>query len=122
MDNLGSRKQGLLLTYGAILFKGLPLDTPEQSLPYPYIRGAAPRSVVTGDVFTSNESPLDQVTPFHHMISQVPNPPAVLFFYCDIPPKTKGQTPILYSPAVYKEMKARDPDLRSAWRRTGYGM
>jgi hypothetical protein len=34
--------------------------------PKPYVGGAAVRHVVTGAVFTSNESPPDQRIPFHH--------------------------------------------------------
>ncbi len=34
--------------------------------PKPYVGGAAVRHVVTGAVFTSNESPPDQSIPFHH--------------------------------------------------------
>ncbi|KAF9613599.1 hypothetical protein IFM89_009269 [Coptis chinensis] len=37
----------------------------------PYVGGAAPRTNVIGRVFTANESPPDQIIPFHHEMAQV---------------------------------------------------
>ncbi len=31
-------------------------------------------------------------------------------FYCDVPPRTGGQTPIVLSSAIYEEMVEKDPD------------
>ena len=39
--------------------------------PLPYVGGAAPRKVITGNVFTANEAPPDQLIPFHHEMAQV---------------------------------------------------
>jgi diketogulonate reductase-like aldo/keto reductase len=74
---------------------------------YPYIGGAAPRTViptVAGKdiIFTSNESPPDQPIPFHHELAQCPDPPAYIFFYCDTPTESGGQTPIIDSTKVYR--------------------
>ncbi|XP_048771426.1 uncharacterized protein LOC125677414 [Ostrea edulis] len=102
-----------LLKHGAILFRDFPLECPSdfdsfvKAFNYgalPYVGGAAPRTLVVGDVYTSNEAPPDSLIPFHHEMAQVPNYPSVLFFYCDIPPTEGGQTPLVPSNLVYKKM------------------
>lgn len=83
---------------------------------YPYIGGAAPRTVIPTAagkdiIFTANESPPDQPIPFHHELAQTPNPPAYVFFYCDIPAEiTGGQTPIIDSTSVYRFANDNYPD------------
>lgn len=101
-----------LMTYGAMLIRGLPLDTPNDFEDFvdgagfprmPYIGGAAVRSPVTqGRVLTSNESPSSEAIPFHHEMAQVPTPPAYIFFYCDLPPESGGETSVLHSNRVYQ--------------------
>jgi hypothetical protein len=56
-----------------------------------YIGGAAVRTQITPRVFTSNESPASEKIPFHHEMSQVPEPPTHLFFYCEIPSEAGGE-------------------------------
>jgi D-xylose reductase len=82
---------------------------------YPYIGGAAPRTVIpvkAGNdiIFTANESPPDQPIPFHHELAQTPNPPEYIFFYCHTPPTTGGQTPIIDSTSVYRFAKEHHPE------------
>ena len=55
-------------------------------------RSRARNEVVKGRVLTTNESPPSEPIPFHHEMSQVPNPPAYIMFYCDVPPES-GETP-----------------------------
>jgi D-xylose reductase len=83
---------------------------------YPYIGGAAPRTVIPlaagkDIVFTANESPPDQPIPFHHELAQTPNPPRYIFFYCDTPAAAGqgGQTPLIDSTAVYRFAKEQYP-------------
>jgi hypothetical protein len=80
---------------GAILFRGFPIDGAEDFSDFvealgienlPYIGGAAVRYSIYKNVHTTNESPPDQVIPFHHEMAQVPLYPQTLFFYCDVPP------------------------------------
>ncbi|KAK3083105.1 hypothetical protein FSP39_014065 [Pinctada imbricata] len=108
-----------LLKHGAILFRGFSVKEAEdfdkfvkafnyESLPY--VGGAAPRTLVTGNVFTSNESPPDSLIPFHHEMAQVPTYPSVLFFYCDTEPGKDGQTPLVPSNMVYRRMVEECPD------------
>lgn len=109
----------LLLEYGAILFRGFPVKDPTdfdsfvkafggQALEY--VGGAAPRTVVVGNVFTANEAPPDQLIPFHHEMAQVPTFPGRLFFYCDVAPPSGGQTPLALSHEVYRRMLQQHPD------------
>lgn len=102
-----------LLKHGAILFRDFPVNCPLDFdnfvkafgyEPLPYVGGAAPRTLVVGNVFTSNEAPPDTLIPFHHEMAQVPNYPSVLFFYCDNAPKEGGQTPLVLSNLVYQKM------------------
>ena len=67
--------EAALLAHGGLLLRGFPLEDAAafDALlkafgvpPKPYVGGAAVRHVVTGDVFTSNESPPAEVIPFHH--------------------------------------------------------
>jgi hypothetical protein len=72
--------EAALLAHGGLLLRGFPLadaaafDALMRALgvpPKPYVGGAAVRHVVTGDVFTSNESPPAEVIPFHHGASRL---------------------------------------------------
>lgn len=67
----------LLSSHGAILFRGFEClegasefnDFIEMGLgdsALPYVGGAAPRKVISKNVFTSNESPPSEKIPFHH--------------------------------------------------------
>lgn len=74
-----------------------------------YIGGAAVRTQLTDRVFTANESPASEVIPFHHEMAQTPHPPTHLFFFCERPPTTGGETPILISSIVYQRMVEKHP-------------
>jgi len=109
-----------LLEAGAILLRGFPISGPQDFdqlvqaagfLGMPYIGGAAPRTdVLKGRVLTTNESPPSEPIPFHHEMSQVPEPPAYLLFYCDIPSEEGGETPIVLSHRVYDRFRAISPE------------
>ncbi|CAF1211162.1 unnamed protein product [Rotaria sordida] len=114
-DELLSR----LLRCGAILFRDFPIadafefDTFARAfnwIPLPYVGGAAPRRQVTSIVFTSNESPPSEPIPFHHEMAQVPKFPKHLLFFCEIPSKSDGETPIAYSAMVYSRINNALPD------------
>ena len=107
-----------LILSGAILFRDFPIcdalafDTFARAfkwVPLPYIGGAAPRRQVTDIVFTSNESPPPEPIPFHHEMAQVPKFPKHLMFFCEIPSKSGGETPIAYSPMVYNRISQALP-------------
>lgn len=50
---------------------------------------------------------------------QVPEYPAKLFFYCDVPPASGGETPIALSHRVYDKMKEKYPDFVGKLERDG---
>ena len=109
----------LLREYKAIYFRGIPISNYNEfhsvveSFNYKgmdYIGGAAVRTQLTSRLFTSNESPSSEKIPFHHEMSQVPEPPTHLFFYCDIPSEIGGETPILPSNEIYQRMVERFPE------------
>jgi len=82
---------------------------------YPYIGGAAPRTVIPtlagkDIIFTANESPPDQPIPFHHELAQCANPPEYVFFYCETPAESGGQTPIIDSTQVFRFANDNFPD------------
>lgn len=108
----------LLLKHGAILFKDFQVDTPERFnamveefgfVNFPYVGGAAVRRQLAPRVFTTNESPPSEKIPFHHEMAQVPSFPAKVFFQCDTPPETGGETPILPSWEICARLEAKHP-------------
>ncbi|GJN32178.1 hypothetical protein PR202_gb20662 [Eleusine coracana subsp. coracana] len=114
-----SRLEPLVRAAGALLLRGFPVrtapdfDRTVDAFGYeelPYVGGAAPRTNVVGRVFTANESPPDQKIPFHHEMAQVPTFPSKLFFFCEVEPKSGGETPIVLSHYVYKRMKEKFPE------------
>ncbi|CAI5506201.1 unnamed protein product [Closterium sp. Naga37s-1] len=114
--------------HGAVLLRGLPLESPcdfnevveafgldELS----YVGGAAPRTKVAPRVFTANESPPDQKIPFHHEMAQVPEYPTRLFFFCETPPATGGETPILPSCELTRRLALKHPSFVAQLRAKG---
>ncbi len=105
--------------HGAILLRGFPLGNAEdfealldagEFKNMPYVGGAAPRSQVTASrVLTANESPPQEPIPFHHEMAQVPSPPNYIFFYCDVPSPTGGETAIVHSHTVYERFRHINP-------------
>lgn len=114
--------------HGAILFRGFPVvdandfDHFVTSFHFPdyeYIGGAAPRTVITDKVFTTNDSPPDQIIPFHHEVAQSPNFPKKLFFFCERPATEGGETPVCLSNEVYENMLQQRPDFVERFRAEG---
>ena len=118
-----------LMTYGAILLRDFPFSCPNDFEHFldvsgfprmPYVGGAAPRSKVTkGRVLTSNESPPSEPIPFHHEMAQVPNPPAYIFFYCDLPCDIGGETAIAHSNHIYQKFQVVGGEFAKKVEKTG---
>jgi len=109
----------ILLKYGAILFRGLPLDTPKEFDdfakaygydPFSDVGGSGHRNSVVGNVYTASETVPAFIIPLHHEMAHIKDWPYILFFYCDIPAKEGGNTPIAISNVIYRKMAERDPD------------
>lgn len=84
-----------------------------------YIGGAAVRTQLTERVFTANESPSTELIPFHHEMAQTPSPPTHLFFYCETPPESGGETPILVSAEVCSTLEQLQPKFMDELERKG---
>ena len=100
MENNRTEIDNMLRENKAIYFRDFPVANVEDFdrlvqatglKDMPYIGGAAVRTQVTPRVFTSNESPASEKIPFHHEMSQVPDPPTHLFFYCEYPSDKGGE-------------------------------
>jgi len=120
--------ENLLLKYGAILFRGFPFDTPKDFDefakaygydPFPDIAGIGVRSNIVGNVYTAAEAAPESLIPFHHEMAHVPNNPHILFFYCDVPAKEGGNTPLALSNVIYRKMLERDPDFVNRLEKEG---
>ncbi|RKF14299.1 hypothetical protein DBZ36_16680 [Alginatibacterium sediminis] len=124
-----SQLHELLISHGALLFRGFPVDDSEafevmldhsDYTNMEYVGGAAPRTQVTKTrVITANEAPASEKIPFHHEMAQVPKPPGYIFFYCDIAAQSGGATSILHSAEIYRAFEAIDPEFAQKIEREG---
>lgn len=123
-------QRGLLLRqcliHGALLFRGWHVDHLETTIdafglaPFNMSSAsAAPRTRVSGSVFTSNDAPCDSTIPFHHELGQSPDPPAYVFFYCEEPSRERGETPLLDSVEVAEYVRDEWPGVYEKLRRDG---
>jgi len=93
---------------------------------YPYVGGAAPRRIIPVDVpggdnmvYTANEAPPDQLIPFHHELAQISNPPQYIFFYCEQPSETGGETALIDSTLVYRFANDNFPEFMKKLKKYG---
>lgn len=59
-----------------------------------YAGGDSPRAAVTAGVYTSTTYPASEPIPLHNEMSYSRDHPALIAFYCEIPPAAGGATPI----------------------------
>lgn len=118
--------------YGAVLFRGFSLSPTDfhgfvratgwPQFDYASAGGNAVRSTIANTdkrVVTANEAPPDRVIPFHHELAQTPTSPRRLLFYCETPPSTGGETPILSSTRLLAALRASYPDFVSRLEKAG---
>src|SRR6478752_7173035 len=107
--------------HGAILFRGLPLNSPEDCdafvaafglTNFPYIESLsnAVRVNYTERIFSANEAPADVTIYFHHEMAQTPIYPAKLFFFCQKPAEEGGETPLCRSDVLFERLAERCPE------------
>jgi hypothetical protein len=107
--------------HGAILFRGLPLNSPEDCdafvaefglTNFPYIESLsnAVRVNFTERIFSANEAPADVTIYFHHEMAQTPIYPAKLFFFCQTPAEEGGETPLCRSDVLFERLAERCPE------------
>src|SRR5882757_2581711 len=107
--------------HGAILFRGFPLNSPEDCdafvaafglTNFPYIESLsnAVRVNYTERIFSANEAPADVTIYFHHEMAQTPIYPAKLFFFCQKPAEEGGETPLCRSDVLFERLAERCPE------------
>jgi alpha-ketoglutarate-dependent taurine dioxygenase len=101
-----------------ILFRGFDLKTPkdfedvalqlEPKLSDEYL-GTSPRNFVKGTryIFTASELPNFFPIPQHIEMSFLKSRPNKVFFFCETPPATGGQTPLADCGAVLRDMDSK---------------
>jgi hypothetical protein len=119
----------LIARNGAVLLRGF--GAPSDALGFselvhalelePFEAGcsAAPRTRQAADVFTANEAPPQEPIPFHHEMAQCEQPPAYIFFFCQVAPGSGGATPIMPSHQVASYIRRAHPALAAKLARLG---
>ncbi len=114
-----------LAQWGGILFRGFQISSAaalDRILPIvagdplAYRERSSPRSVVSGNVYTSTEHPPDQTIFLHNENSYQHQWPTRVFFCCVTPAETGGQTPIADTRRVYERI---DPAIRQRFADRG---
>lgn len=131
LDFIGwaTRNRGLidryLLQYGAILFRNFPLRDADGFEAFiagvsgntlEYNEQSSPRSLVSGNIYTSTDYPADQSIFLHNETSYRRNWPLRISFFCHTPPLTGGETPIADVSKVYERI---DPFIRERFLSKG---
>jgi alpha-ketoglutarate-dependent taurine dioxygenase len=92
-----------LLRHGAVLFRGFPVNRPEQfrqlveaisGEALPYRERTSPRTQVVENVYTSTDYPSDQSILPHNENSYAITFPRKLYFWCEVPARQGGETPL----------------------------
>ncbi|CAM2871848.1 TauD/TfdA family dioxygenase [Legionella worsleiensis] len=104
----------LLLKKGALLFRGFPIDTPEQFSHFidalklgkkvNYLLGDSPRDKVKKQVYTSTETPAKFHLPLHQELSYINKFPQHIYFFCQIAPSYRGETLIADARQIYQSL------------------
>lgn len=126
LDRKNSFFKQSLLQYGGLLFRNFPICNEHefgaaiQSLQtggfIDYIGGDSPRKKITEGIYTSTEAPPSMKLPLHHELSYVKNYPKHIYFYCEIPPVTDGETIIA---DARKILQALDAGVRARFMEKG---
>jgi len=115
-----------LLHHGGILFRGFNLHEPEdlekaiqaisgESLEYR--ERSSPRSVVSGNIYTSTDYPPKYPIFLHNENSYQSQWPLRIFFLCRQPAEQGGETPIADCRRVIRHI---DPEIRERFARLGW--
>jgi alpha-ketoglutarate-dependent taurine dioxygenase len=110
------RIRSVLMTRGAILFRGFQIDGARgfeelikivSGNPIEYNYASTPRRHLGGNIYTSTEYPADQAIPLHNEMSYARSWPGHIWFFCDQPAAQGGETPIADSRLVYQRLSQR---------------
>ncbi len=102
-----------LHAHGALLFRGFAIDSTRafqavcaevDDRPFAYVGGESPRTVVSGNVYTSTEYPAKLEITLHNEMSYAPRWPQHLFLCCLQPAAAGGQTPLADSREILRRL------------------
>lgn len=126
LSNNKSEIYNLLYTYGAIIFKDIPVENAEDFERFvssasihptgEYREAATPRTQVHNSVFTSTDYPQEYPIYLHNENSHVTSWPNTLFFYCQTPAEQGGETPIADCRKIYQNI---DRDIVNKFEKKG---
>ena len=130
---LGENKERLLeqlSRHGAILFRGLPVNSDSdfdsviqsfglKNFTYGESLSNAVRRNRTERVFTANEAPASVSIFLHHEMAQTPIYPSKLFFYCEQAAHSGGATPLCRSDVLLQELGKQAPEVVAACAEKG---
>lgn len=103
----------LLAKHGGILFRNFNVDTTKDFHSFirqvsgellDYTDNATPRSAVQNQIYTSTDFAADQWIELHNEMAYSQGWPMKVFFYCDTPALTGGDTPIADSRRIFKKI------------------
>ncbi|MGF9769498.1 TauD/TfdA family dioxygenase [Bacillus albus] len=123
----GNREElnALLSKHGGILFRGFKVEDTKDFHSFirqvsgellEYKDHATPRSAVQNQIYTSTDFAADQWIELHNEMAYGQEWPMKIFFYCDIPAFSGGETPIADSRRIYERM---DPTIREKFTEKG---
>ncbi len=108
-----------LLQYGGILLRGFPINSVDDFAAViegmktgsciDYVGGDSPRNKIKNGIYTSTEAPPSFKIALHNELSYVKHSPSHIYFYCDVPPASRGETIIADARKVYHAIR---PDVR----------
>ena len=130
---IGENKERLLeqlSRHGAILFRGLPVNTDSdfdsliqsfglKNFTYAESLSNAVRRNRTERVFTANEAPASVSIFLHHEMAQTPIYPSKLFFFCEQAAESGGATPLCRSDILLRELEKQAPEFVAACTEKG---
>lgn len=104
----------LFQSAGLLLFRGFSV-TPQQFKAFteqfstsfmPYIGGAIPRDTINGDqtFLTVTGSKIGYAVPLHGEMYYMEHRPKVVWFYCEMPPLSQGETTVCDGIEVFKQL------------------
>lgn len=105
-----------LYKYGALLFRGFPLvslNNFEQAVKIitpdlkTYEGGDSPREKLSKTIYTSTSFPSTEFISLHNEKSFSNNYPHFIYFFCQTPPLSGGETPILDGRVLYQSLDPR---------------
>jgi len=115
-----------LLRHGAIIFRGFGLEGADEferfvravsSQVMEYRERSSPRSQVSGHIYTSTDYPADQSIFPHNEHSYTLTWPMKLYFYCQTPADSGGETPLADCRKVFARItpQTRERFIKKRW-------